>query len=276
MCGVSDIAKVKLDKPNLHRLIELYTHSIPAMGHVRHFAELVFEFAHQPLKRGIVRSNPQNPQIQAVKHALADDWQDRFAALAGRKSVVGTQEFEIQLRAFLCGTNASPQIRSHESGYPALHQPQADGIFIEPLLKKLLRVQSPQSDNQKTTTQWTLTRRDSPQNQGALVSILNRVVMKQYGGPRQVLFFKAGKRSKESRNGSQSFFRPADHDAIRRGDAVQAIIHRFAGNYVLLHQPSRIEILSVINKKPKRLSSLCLRYRRAIAMEGYFIYRIRP
>ena len=46
-----------LNKPNVHRLIELYVHTIPAFGHVRHVQELLFETAHQPLKRAICRSN---------------------------------------------------------------------------------------------------------------------------------------------------------------------------------------------------------------------------
>ena len=68
LCGISEIARGKLDKPNLHRIIELYKHSVPAMGHAHHFSELVFEFAHQPLKRGVAMSNHRKPHIQSVKH----------------------------------------------------------------------------------------------------------------------------------------------------------------------------------------------------------------
>ena len=36
-CQRSDKGPPSLDKPNLHRLLELYNHTIPAFGHVRHF-----------------------------------------------------------------------------------------------------------------------------------------------------------------------------------------------------------------------------------------------
>ena len=73
LCGISEIARGKLDKPNLHRIIELYKHSVPAMGHAHRFSELVFEFAYQPLKRGVAMSNHRKPHIQAVKHTLVDE-----------------------------------------------------------------------------------------------------------------------------------------------------------------------------------------------------------
>ncbi|PXF41580.1 hypothetical protein BWQ96_08694 [Gracilariopsis chorda] len=74
------LAKV-LDKPNLHRLIELYGNTIPAFGHARHFTELVFETAHQPLKRCVSRSNHHNAHVSTVEHCLSNDWQGRLACL---------------------------------------------------------------------------------------------------------------------------------------------------------------------------------------------------
>jgi hypothetical protein len=68
-----------LNKPNVHRLLELYTHTLPAFGHVGHFQELLFETAHQPLKRGIKRSNNRDPHLSAVQAVLANDWETRLA-----------------------------------------------------------------------------------------------------------------------------------------------------------------------------------------------------
>jgi hypothetical protein len=68
-----------LNKPNVHRLLELYAHTLPAFGHVGHFQELLFETAHQPLKRGIKRSNNRDPHIYAVQAVLANDWETRLA-----------------------------------------------------------------------------------------------------------------------------------------------------------------------------------------------------
>jgi len=81
LCRLSPLCRQHLDKPNSHRLIELYRHTIPAMGHVRHFGELVFESAHQPLKRIISKSNHQHPHLQAVSHALFDDWKHRISTV---------------------------------------------------------------------------------------------------------------------------------------------------------------------------------------------------
>ena len=52
-----------LNKPNVHGLLELYAHTLPAFGHVGHFQELLFETAHQPLKRGIKRSNEHDQNV---------------------------------------------------------------------------------------------------------------------------------------------------------------------------------------------------------------------
>jgi hypothetical protein len=62
----------------VHRLLELYTHTLPAFGHVGHFQELLFETAHQPLKRGIKRSNNRDPHLSEVQALLANDWKTRL------------------------------------------------------------------------------------------------------------------------------------------------------------------------------------------------------
>lgn len=68
-----------LSKPNVHRLLELYAHSLPAFGQIGHFQELLFETAHQPLKRGIKMSNNRDPHLAAVTAVLANDWETRLA-----------------------------------------------------------------------------------------------------------------------------------------------------------------------------------------------------
>jgi hypothetical protein len=68
-----------LNKPNVHRLLELYTHTIPAFGHCKHVQELLFETAHQPLKRAIARSNQRDPHLSAVTATLANDWECRLS-----------------------------------------------------------------------------------------------------------------------------------------------------------------------------------------------------
>jgi len=72
-------ARKCLDKPNVHRFVELYAHTLPAFGHMRHIQELLFETAHQPLKRGILRSNHRDPQLAAMMAVLANDWESRLS-----------------------------------------------------------------------------------------------------------------------------------------------------------------------------------------------------
>ena len=62
-----------LDKPNIHRMLELYFHSIPKLGHVCQFQELVLEGGHQPLKKGILRSNYHKPHVHTMARFVADD-----------------------------------------------------------------------------------------------------------------------------------------------------------------------------------------------------------
>lgn len=59
-----------LDVPNLHRLRELVDHVIPALLHVRHAQELLFENAHQPLKRAVLSGNGRGDASRALKRYL--------------------------------------------------------------------------------------------------------------------------------------------------------------------------------------------------------------
>jgi hypothetical protein len=79
LCRLSEDMRKHLDKPNAHRLLELYAHTLPAFGRVHHIQELVFESEHQPLKRGIRSSNHRNEQVFSISAALASDWESRLA-----------------------------------------------------------------------------------------------------------------------------------------------------------------------------------------------------
>ena len=77
-CVSDELFKKKLDKPNVHRLLELYAHTIPAFGHVVHAQELMFESAHQPLKRALGVYKHRKSQISAMDAVIADDWSKRL------------------------------------------------------------------------------------------------------------------------------------------------------------------------------------------------------
>ena len=55
LCRLSEKARRKLDKPNVHRLLEFYSYTVPALGRIDVIQELVLERGHQELKRGVVR-----------------------------------------------------------------------------------------------------------------------------------------------------------------------------------------------------------------------------
>jgi hypothetical protein len=100
LCKISTSLRDIPDKPNVHRLIELYAHTITAYGHVQHIAELLFESGHQPLKHGVTRSNHHEPQVAAMLSALHKDWQSWLALdLCGDKDCSPSLLHRIQRRS---------------------------------------------------------------------------------------------------------------------------------------------------------------------------------
>ena len=79
LCTMSLTAKKLIDKSNLHRLLELYSHSLPAFRRITNLQELIFEKAHQPLKRAVQSSIHKCPQLDAMFTTLADDWETRLS-----------------------------------------------------------------------------------------------------------------------------------------------------------------------------------------------------
>jgi len=81
---INDISKLNLtlrsiiDKPNVHRLYELYVHTIPAFGHCRQIQELTFEHGHQALKRVWEHHNGKENHISAVQESLFNDYFERL------------------------------------------------------------------------------------------------------------------------------------------------------------------------------------------------------
>lgn len=66
--------------PNLHRLRKLVNNVIPALLHVRQAQELLFENAHQALKRAVVSGNGRDDALRAMKRYQQTD-------LAARRSL---------------------------------------------------------------------------------------------------------------------------------------------------------------------------------------------
>ena len=70
-----------IDRPNMHRILELAYHTIPLYNHIRFICELVFESSHQPLKFYLSRNHSLNSHIYAVQLVLAKDWMVRLWSL---------------------------------------------------------------------------------------------------------------------------------------------------------------------------------------------------
>ena len=66
--------KILDNKPNLHRLIEAFEHTVPLLGHARQVAELSFEATHQQMKRGLEHSGGADRQLDAMLAALGNYW----------------------------------------------------------------------------------------------------------------------------------------------------------------------------------------------------------
>lgn len=69
-----------LDVPNLHRVRELFDHVVPALLHVRHVQELLFEDAHQPLKRSVVTGNGHQDATRAMTRCIKMELVSRMRA----------------------------------------------------------------------------------------------------------------------------------------------------------------------------------------------------
>lgn len=67
---MSDDARMLLGKPNLHRLVELYQHSVPAFGHVRHFMELLLRTLTSLLKDASREETITMSMLQPLNIAL--------------------------------------------------------------------------------------------------------------------------------------------------------------------------------------------------------------
>ena len=95
VCKLSQEARIHFNKPNLYRLVRLYNHTVPCFGHIRHFGELLFEGAHQPLKRAISKSNYRNPQLSAMNSTLKNYWLSRPGVVTSSIEDPGNSDDEI-------------------------------------------------------------------------------------------------------------------------------------------------------------------------------------
>lgn len=112
ICKEKPELKVHLDRPNVHRLLELAVHTIPLYSHASFVAEMVFESAHQPLKASLGRSTNPNAHIYATQVILARDWLCRLAHLLHIVADSDHREKESAMAGilYLCGGKLAHRI----------------------------------------------------------------------------------------------------------------------------------------------------------------------
>ena len=81
LSNVDETTTRNLDKPNMHRFVELFVHTLPMFGSMKYIEELILEKGHQHAKRAIEKSNKKNEQLQAMTDYLYDDFVARLKSL---------------------------------------------------------------------------------------------------------------------------------------------------------------------------------------------------
>lgn len=114
-CLRSDTAALgrRVEKPNLHRLREVLDHVVPALQHVRHAQELLFENAHQPVKRAITSGNGWDDAGRAMERARQCELASRLKV---QPSFFGVPPEWIHYNGVRAALNKSVDLHSRSSG----------------------------------------------------------------------------------------------------------------------------------------------------------------
>ena len=71
----------ELNKPNVHRALELCVLTIPSFGHARNCSEMVLESMHRTVKRWLEKNTHQDSHLTSVEHSILRDWLSRIHSL---------------------------------------------------------------------------------------------------------------------------------------------------------------------------------------------------
>ena len=71
----------ELNKPNVHRALELCVLTIPSFGHARNCSEMVLESMHRTVKRWLEKNTHEDSHITSVEHSILRDWLSRIHSL---------------------------------------------------------------------------------------------------------------------------------------------------------------------------------------------------
>lgn len=140
----------ELDKPNLHRLLELYVHTIPLYRHARNIGEMVFENFHQCLKRSLRRNTHHDKHISAVENVILADWLGRMGLCLHSYRDGDRQEREsalLSLRRLVMGEDVLRLSPHNTAGITEDFNDRVDSVVCEPLIQELF-------SSSTLTTEW--------------------------------------------------------------------------------------------------------------------------
>lgn len=91
------IIRTCIDRPNLHLILECFTHTFQTVGHLLFVVEMVFEFESQPLKSSFSGDTNSNSHKSALLHFVGQDciWPKGYLCITSRS---GTDRAKIMKR----------------------------------------------------------------------------------------------------------------------------------------------------------------------------------
>ena len=131
-----------LNKPNVHRALELCILTVPSFGHARNCSEMVLESTHRSFKRWLETNTNANAHITAVERTLLRDWMNRVHGLY-IQSTKGDEEMKVRtergLLRLLVGQDALTMDRSRRGAteFVTEFHTAMDEAFREPVLDEL-------------------------------------------------------------------------------------------------------------------------------------------
>ena len=244
-------------------------HSIPALGHVRHFSELLFESAHQPVKQAIQKSNFKDAHFQAVLQSLASDWRNRMSTLINciTKGDEGQQVFIQNFAKLLLGNDEA--LTRSSSDTSCRLQAAVRRVLVRPVLDAAGKKQAeaaPADHSEGWTAMNKLESSEHPEMEELCEFIKEWLSLDEKC---EISFFK-NSCCRNERGVNYSW------NAIEKGSVVQALV-RFATHDALLDQWDNCIALTEIGTYSVQFLLLRLysRYKRSlISKEGILNIRV--
>ena len=132
----------ELNKPNVHRALELCVLTIPSFGHARNCSEMVLEMAHRTFKQWLEKNSHASSHVSGVERTLLRDWLGRLFKLYDRwDSTTGDdrERAEVGLLRALLGRETESLDRRKDSTNALLREfrERLHKCFLEPVLEEM-------------------------------------------------------------------------------------------------------------------------------------------